>query len=861
MDIPTIGLQAIFDQAAVGISQISLDGAWLLVNNRYCQMLGYSEAELRSKTLQDITHPDDFAEALTGRQQLLEGLIASHSMEKRYIRKDGTVFWGRLHRSLVRDHDNLPRFFVAMVEDITQKKQAENALRESEEALRMSRQRLELAQEAGGIATWDWDIEANETRCSKEYGRLYGLPTADFAPPPEQWCQLIHPEDRERVREELNRTLDGTAHYNTEFRVVWPDGTVHWLFGKGEVFRDSGGKAIRMLGVNMDISERKFAEQTLRESEERFRNMADTAPVMIWVSGPDKLCTFFNKPWLNFTGHAMGQELGNGWASGVHPDDLDRCLATYSSAFDARHNFQMEYRLRRADGEYRWVLDNGTPHYRDGEFAGFIGSCIDVTEQKLIADRLRGQTVQLKAAQRLAKLGSWERHLESDGIDWSDEAVRIFGVSNSLAPTLPGFLNHVHPKDQERVLQAADEVHSSISPVELSYRIVRPDGEVRFVRAIVEAIRDNRGTAVRTVGSIQDITEQVKAEQLLQESEERLKNAERLAHVGHWDCDVKTNRASWSEEVFRILGKPPDCALSYEAFLQAVIPQDQERVARWVSDCLTEKRGNSIEFQIAWPSGEVKTIACISEVSLGDEGSPARIFGTCQDITGRKQVEEMLRGLAGRLLTAQEDERRRISHELHDDLTQRLAALAMELGSLAAELPAVPKHLRKRLRGLQRGVVEAAETSRHVAYQLHPSELDDLGLVRALRAYCEDFGRGGIAVKFTSGSLPESVNCEVGSCLYKVTQESLRNVAKHAKTRRAWVTLEGMGDRVVLRVRDAGVGFSVESLGGGVGLGVVGMQERVRNVKGSFAICSRPEQGTVITVEVPLCGAKPPARR
>jgi two-component system cell cycle sensor histidine kinase/response regulator CckA len=368
--------QAIFAQAAVGIAQIGLDGSWLLVNSRFCQMLGYSEAELRRKTLQDITHPDDNDESLTGRRQLLAGEISSHTMEKRYIRQDGTIFWGRLHRSLVRDHDNLPKYFIAVVEDITAKIHAERALRDSE-------QRLMLAQNAAHVGVWDRDLRAEEIVISGEYNRLYGLPPGHLPLTYEEWLDLIHPEDRERVRELMRDTIKRTHVWDTEFRVVWPDGSIHWLLGKGTVFLDDSGRPVRITGVNLDITDRKQAAGALRESEERFRNMADTAPALIWVSGPDKLCTFFNKGWLTFTGRSLEQELGNGWAAGVHPEDLDRCMAIYSSSFDARRNFQMEYRLRRTDGEYRWLLDNGVPRFAPGgSFAGYIGSCIDITDLK-----------------------------------------------------------------------------------------------------------------------------------------------------------------------------------------------------------------------------------------------------------------------------------------------------------------------------------------------------------------------------------------------------------------------------------------------------------------------------------------------
>jgi PAS domain S-box-containing protein len=145
------------------------------------------------------------------------------------------------------------------------------------------------------------------------------------------------------------------------------------------------------------VSERKRADIVLRESENRFRLMADTAPVMVWMSGPDKLCTYFNKPWLDFTGRPLEREVGHGWSEGVHADDLQRCLDTYVQAFDARQSFRMEYRLRRFDGEYRRVLDTGVPRFKsDGTFDGYIGSCLDITEEKRVEEALRENQRELR---------------------------------------------------------------------------------------------------------------------------------------------------------------------------------------------------------------------------------------------------------------------------------------------------------------------------------------------------------------------------------------------------------------------------------------------------------------------------------
>ena len=159
-----------------------------------------------------------------------------------------------------------------------------------------------------------------------------------------------------------------------------------------------------LLGVT--LAKRRRADRALRESESRFRIVADSAPVLIWMSGVDRLCTFFNKPWLDFTGRTAEQEMGNGWAQGVHRDDLEGCLKNYVEAFDARRPFVLQYRLRRHDGEYRWISDNGVPRYdTQGGFAGYIGSCVDITDQLRAEAETQRLRQELAHISRVATMG------------------------------------------------------------------------------------------------------------------------------------------------------------------------------------------------------------------------------------------------------------------------------------------------------------------------------------------------------------------------------------------------------------------------------------------------------------------------
>jgi PAS domain S-box-containing protein len=260
--------------------------------------------------------------------------------------------------------------------DITEVKRAED-IRFAYSSIVESSDDVIIAKNLGGVISV-WNPAAQRMFGYTEQEAI-GQPITIIIPP------NLHDEENDILR----RLRAGERIEHHETRRVSKAGENIDVSITFSPIRDAGGKIIAVSSIVRDITESKRAEVALRESEERFRLVANTAPVMIWMSGIDKLCTYFNQPWLDFTGRSLEEELGDGWAERVHPEDLEECLKTYTRAFDRREPYRMQYRLRRYDEEYRWILVSGVPRFdADGSFAGYVGSGVDVTEHKLAAEAL-----------------------------------------------------------------------------------------------------------------------------------------------------------------------------------------------------------------------------------------------------------------------------------------------------------------------------------------------------------------------------------------------------------------------------------------------------------------------------------------
>ena len=318
------------------------------------------------------------------------------------------------------------------------------------------------------------------------------------------------------------RRFDESGVTNRTFHGL---GTLWGLRGTGEEFPmeasiskvESGGKKF-FTAVIRDITERHRTEEAGRESEQRFRLLADTAPVLIWMSDTDKRCIYLNQPWLDFTGRSMEEELRSGWAEGVHPDDVQRCIDTYTQAFDRREKYSSEYRLRRHDGEYCWILDIGVPRFNpDRSFAGYIGSAVDVTERKEAEEARFRHAAIVESSEDAIIL----KDLEAVITSWNVGAEHIFGYTESEVLGQPITIL-IPPELQEEEKQILERLRAGGSIEHYETTRVTKAGNRVAVSLTISPIKDSYGRLVGFCKLAHDITERKLAQQVLQETNRAL---------------------------------------------------------------------------------------------------------------------------------------------------------------------------------------------------------------------------------------------------------------------------------------------------------------------------------------------------
>jgi PAS domain S-box-containing protein len=479
--------------------------------------------------------------------------------------------------------------------------------------------------------------------------------------------------------------------------------------------------------------------------------------------------------------------------------------------------------------------------------------------RKRAEDALRESEERLALAADSAEAGLWTLDY-STGVFWATNRARaLFGFSPDEVISMERFHASVHPDDWGLVRETIARSARAGEPIDVDYRIIPSEaGRVRWVTSRGRPRHQPTGEPKSMTGVTIDITERKHAEEALRASEARLEAGVELAGLAFYEADFGGG-AVYIDDRFRDLcGIPPDREQGLQAlefWIEHLHPDDRPRVLEQRQQLhdgrLTQL---SLEYRFLPPGREQKWIRHLARVAARDAtGCTVKSYGVLRDVTERNQAEDQLHHLSQRLIGAHEEERALLARELHDDVSQRLALLAIDVGR--AELAAPDEAQAQTMREVRAGLVRLSEDIHSLAYQLHPSILEELGLTEALRAECERRRRQGrLDLVVDLETLTAVIGKDAALCLFRVAQEALNNVARHAGVHAATVTLRQMDGGLLLAVSDGGAGFDPVSPHRGMHLGLASMRERVRLVHGTLDIESAPDRGTTILAWVPPDG-------
>lgn len=687
------------------------------------------------------------------------------------------------------------------------------------------------------------------------------------------------PLDRARL---IDRLRAQGAVRNLEVSTRVKNGALrHFLFSTNMITLK--GKAC-ILTIGTDITERKQAEEAFRQLNETLEQRVEerttalrtmqarqqllltSTPVVLYAcrANGDYAATFVSENVVEQLGYRPQDftDCSDFWISHIHPDDRAYVSAGLTRIFEHGRHIH-EYRFLHKDGTYRWLRDE-VRLLRDeaGAPLELIGFQIDVSDQKRASEALREGEERFRLFiehvptaiamfdRDMCYLGASRRWMEDYGLTGD-----ILGRSHyDLISDFPAWWKEVHRRGLAGEILSKDED-----------RFIRSDGSVQWVTWNVRPWYSG-GKVGGIVIATEDVTARVEATRALRESEERSDQVVRLASFGIFDHDHCTGNVSWSPVMREIYGVGPNEPASVEEYIKLIHPDDRAAVVAAMK-LMHDSAGddlNLMEHRVLRRDGVVRWVSFRSWTFFslkGSERRPVRTLGVMIDITRRKQAEEalhrqqmQLEELTSKLLTAQEHERRRIARDLHDDVSQRLAALVLEVASIEHRPSVVPTEIAHALTTLRQGLEEVSDDVHSLAYRLHPSLLEHAGLRPAVEDHIQQVSRRtGLPIRLKIAGVPTDVPLDHATCLFRVIQESVQNVVKHAQATQVVVQLRGSSKGVGLSILDNGKGLNLNDVSTHEqGLGLSSMEERLRQLHGSFRIQSRPFQGTKVCAWVPF---------
>jgi PAS domain S-box-containing protein len=869
--------------------------SFLAVNAAAVELYGYSREEFLSMTIRDIRPKEDVPKliaAVRGRP------MRAYEGTWRHLKKDGGLLEVEFAANRIEWLGKPAR--LVFVRDVTEKAQAERALRESEK-------RFELAARATSDIVYDWDLSTGSVWWSEGAMRAFGYDLEPGSFNTSWWEERVHPEDWHRVETTMKQAFEqGREFMILDYRFRLRDGTYGQAHDRACIVRDDGGKAVRVIGAMRNTTENHKAQEALRQSEERMRQMADTIQDVFYLSDARTNEIIYVNPAFDKIWGISRDEIKRrprGWVELVHPDDRERVLKALRDwrPEGSSPRWDNEFRIIKPDGSVRWIWIRSFP-IRDasGAVVRFAGVERDVTERKRTEEMVQSLLSITRELSSTLDIGALMVSIVRETLKLVDAEGGFAGIKTARGIEVEKYCTGAEVVDFVHcfgpgsglpgwaVGRKSAYISNDAGQDPLFARELKQRFDVRS--AICAPLLDSRGEALGFIeihnkrdGTGFDQTDEEKviavahaasvavqnaiAYHKLEETTEALRQAG-LKYRGIFEnaiegiaqCAMGGRILTANTALARMLGyESPEALIDNikDIGKDLYVQPEVRGVVLRALDKANEIQG--LEVQV-WRKDRTPIWVLMNVRAVRDaSGAILHLDSIIQDVTLRKSTEQALRDVSGRLLQSQNEERRRIARELHDSTAQNLAALAMNLSLIRKAGTALDAKTKGRIKDSETLAQQACREIRTLSYLLHPPELEDGDLWSAVRWYTEGFSsRSGIRVDLTipkasqAGRLPEHIE----TTLFRIVQESLANIHRHSGSPRARIRFARGRSGVTMVVRDQGRGLGLRK-GHPVlspalmGVGIAGMRERVQQLGGKLEIDSSA-RGTAVKVTLPL---------
>ena len=695
-----------------------------------------------------------------------------------------------------------------------------------------------------------WNVSAGPLRFNEAFLSVLGYSESSSPNRRESLQNLIHPDDQASFQTKLDTSLAGKVLFlNCEFRLRTKAGQYKWFEMRGKAIRHgSRGAAHELAFALRDINASKEQQGQIVASYEQLTEVVHASHHCICVVDPiDFRLLLFNKCFEDLVLRAYGTRISRG----LRPDEI-------STEWSREWNASFAPALKEGSGNFEYSIPslNETRHVyiqslvHDGHVYGFCISGHDVTDRKRVEEALHRSEEQFVRAFREAPLAFALTSLGDDHyIDVNDAYLEATGYNRG-----------------DLIGKTPYEIGLWVDP-EMRMEMVRNVRSKRVIRNLESLFQTKSGDIREALGSaalieldgepcmlsvVTDITEHKRAIEAFRESEERLRIAIEAGHMYAFQWDVATDVVDRSEQSTTMLElSDPGSRHTKQELIDQMVPEDRQQYADAIAAAAPERPDYKTVFRLLLKDGRTAWFEESGRAIFGDDGKLRKVIGITSDVTEARGSERALRELSGRLITSEEEERRRIARELHDHIGQEAALICVQAQRLDSGLADEEHTTRSEIRELYKRIKTLASDISKLSHRLHSSELTFLGLSVAGERLCRDFANQyGIDVDYHADPLPSTLDSAKSLCLYRVLEEALQNVAKHSHATRVTVEIKALENELALKVRDNGHGFDVEKTG--PGLGLLSMRERLNFVGGRFAITSTRGTGTLVTAFVTI---------